>query len=210
MPRWADLIVGGWQTSSNFFAKSGTRFTPYWLCDNCDPVFPGNIASSSVDAVGDFNNTSFRPNILSQNYNQRVGNAIWNIAAFGPPSVGSDLFSNSAVAKRNFLTGPGTWGVNLGVHKNFHFGERITAEIGADVDNIFNHPLLSPDFNYGGGGGPFAMVGDFNIAVDQTTGKLLPITDVTPNPTFGQLINSFPQEGIDDRRAVRLRLRITF
>lgn len=210
MPTWADLIVGGWQTSSNFFAKSGTRFTPYWICDNCDPVLPGNIASSSVDAVGDFNNTSFRPNIISNNFNQRVGDAIWNIAAFGPPPVGSDLFSNPAVAKRNFLTGPGTWGVNLGVHKNFHVGERVTAEIGADVDNIFNHPLLSPDSNYGGGGGPFAMVGDFNIAVDPATGKLQPITDVTPNPTFGRLINSFPQEGIDDRRTVRLRLRITF
>jgi len=55
-----------------------------------------------------------------------------------------------------------------------------------------------------------SLVGDFNISVDQTTGKLLPITDVTPNPNFGRLINSFPQEGIDDRRTVRLRLRITF
>jgi hypothetical protein len=46
--------------------------------------------------------------------------------------------------------------------------------------------------------------------VDQKTGKLLPITDVSPNPDFGRLINSFSQEGIDSRRAVRLRLRITW
>jgi hypothetical protein len=212
MPALADWIIGGWQVSSNFFAKSGTRFTPYWLCDNCDPAFPGNIASSSVDAVGDFNNTSFRPNIMSSNFNQRIGDAIWNINAFGPPSVGADVFSNPAVAKRNSLTGPGTWGVNLGVHKNFHFGERVTAELGADIDNVFNHPMLSPDFNYGGGGGPFAQVGDFNINVDQTTGKILPIAaaDITTNPSFGRVINSFAQEGIDNKRTVRLRLRVTF
>jgi hypothetical protein len=53
-------------------------------------------------------------------------------------------------------------------------------------------------------------VGDFNISVDQKTGHLLPITDVTPNPVFGRLINSFSQEGIDSRRTIRLRLRITF
>jgi hypothetical protein len=48
--------------------------------------------------------------------------------------------------------------------------------------------------------------------VDQTTGKLLPIdpADVTPNPDFGRLINTFSQEGIDNRRTVRVRLRITF
>jgi hypothetical protein len=41
---------------------------------------------------------------------------------------------------------------------------------------------------------------------------LLPLdpADVTPNPDFGRLISSFTQEGIDNRRTVRLRLRITF
>jgi hypothetical protein len=51
--------------------------------------------------------------------------------------------------------------------------------------------------------------------VDQKTGKLLPINpaipgDVNLNPLFGVLNSSFTQEGIDNRRTVRLRLRITF
>jgi hypothetical protein len=54
------------------------------------------------------------------------------------------------------------------------------------------------------------MFGDFNLEVNQTTGQLLPITQINTNPSFGQLINSFSQEGIDSRRAIRLRLRITF
>jgi len=33
---------------------------------------------------------------------------------------------------------------------------------------------------------------------------------VSPNPDFGRLIASFAQDGIDARRAIRLRLRVTF
>lgn len=216
MSRWADAIVGGWQTTFNMFAKSGTGFTPFWICDDCNPIEPGNIGISSLDAVGDFNaEPSFRPVVLSNNFNQKTGDQIWNPAAFGLPSVGADVFTQAGVAKRNMLWGPGTWGVNLGVHKDFRFSERVNVQFGADIDNVFNHPLLSPDSNAGGGGGTFALLGDFNVEVDQKTGKLLPINpaipgDVNLNPLFGVLNSSFTQEGIDNRRTVRLRLRITF
>jgi hypothetical protein len=212
--RLADTLLGGWQTTFNMFAKSGQGFTPFWICDDCDPVEPGNIAVGSIDAVGDFNaEPSFRPVVLNHNINtgKKGSNAIiWNASAFGPPSVGADLLSNPAVAKRNMLTGPGAWGVNLGIHKAFPIGERVVATLGADFDNIFNHPLLAPDANFGGGGGTFAQVGDFNINVDQTTGAVLPITNININPLFGQLTNSFPQEGVLSQRTIRLRLRITF
>jgi len=216
MNAWEDGIIGGWSTTFNMFAKSGTGFTPFWICDDCNPVEPGNIGISSVDAVGDFGaEPSYRPTVISKDYNKKTGDSIWNAPAFGLPSVGADVLSNPANAKRNLLFGPGTWGVNLGVHKDFHFGERFTAQIGADVDNVFNHPLFSPDEDSGGGGGTFALLGDFNIRVDPATGKLLPIgqghpEDIIPNPDFGRLINSFSQEGVDSRRTVRLRLRITF
>jgi len=214
MSRWADAIVGGWQTSFYMFAKSGTGFTPFWICDDCSPIEPGNIGISSLDAVGDFNSEpSFRPVVLSNNFNQRNGDIIWNAAAFGVPSVGADVFTQTGVAKRNMLWGPGTWALNLGVHKDFHFGERVAAQLGADMDNVFNHPLLSPDADAGGGGGSFALLGDFVVRVDPNTAKLLPIdtvNDVFPNPDFGRLMSSFTQEGVKNRRTVRLRLRITF
>jgi hypothetical protein len=216
MSTWVDTLLGGWQTSFNMFAKTGTGFTPFWLCDNCGPAVPGNIGVTSLDAFGDFNNEpTYRGVIVSNNYNQRNGNQIWNPNAFTVPSVGADVFDNPQVTTRNLLRGPGTWGVNLGVHKEFHFGERVKATFGADFDNVFNHPLFSPDSDYGGGGGPFAFLGDFNIAVDQTVPApgpypILPITDISPNPDFGRLIRSFSQEGVSSRREVRLRLRITF
>jgi hypothetical protein len=207
--RWTDLILGGWQTTFNMFAKTGTGFTPFWLCDDCAPLTPGNVGVTSVDAYGDFNSEpSFRPTVIG-NYKHRSGNQIWDPNAFGLPPVGADVFDNPQVAKRNLLFGPGTWGVNLGLHKQFHLGERVLAALGADVDNVFNHPLFSPDDNYGGGGGPFSFLGDFNVSVDPATLKPV-VHDVTPNPTFGQLINTFTQEGVDSRRTIRLRLRITF
>jgi hypothetical protein len=46
--------------------------------------------------------------------------------------------------------------------------------------------------------------------VDPVTRRILPITDITPNPDFGRLLTSYSQEGVDSRRAVRLKLRIVF
>ena len=167
--KWADAVIGGWQTSFNMFAKTGTGFTPFWICDDCDPALPGNIGVGSLDAYGDFNaEPSFRP-VVTGNFNKRNGNQIWDPNAFALPPLGADIFDNPQVAKRNLLTGPGTWGVNLGVHKNFQIGERVMASLGADINNVFNHPLFSPDSDYGGGGGPFSLLGDFNIRVDPNT-----------------------------------------
>jgi len=113
------------------------------------------------------------------------------------------------------LWGPGTWGVNLGLHKDFQFSDRVKIQFGADVDNIFNHPLLSPDSNAGGGGGLFALLGEFFIRVDPNTLKIEPIgqthpEDVIRNDQFGRLQSSFTQEGVNNRRTIRLRLRLTF
>ena len=233
--RLADAVVGGWQTTFQMFAKTGTGYTPFWLCDDCDPVFPGNVGSSSMDAVGDFNFPTFRPNIASHNFStgqSGSGATIWNAQAFTVPSVTSDFFSNPAVAKRNVLIGPSLWGLNIGVHKNFRITERVTASLGADFDNVLNHPLLAPDLNDGGGGGTFAMVGDFYLP-DPIAGPsghqpvLVPITSNTPpvgnscpisgpncyfeyNSSFGQLIKGYDQEGVTSRRQIRLRLRVTF
>jgi hypothetical protein len=217
-----DAIVGGWQASFNMFAKSGTAFTPFWDCGDCDPVMPGNVASGAVDAVGDFNNPSLRPKLIGNPRLNRAKGFQFNPTAFTVPDIGSTLFSDPLAARRNTLNGPGTYGVNLGVHKSIHVTDRVAVQLGADIDNVLNHPMLAPDENNGGGGGNFARLGTFNLQVNRTTPPppgqqpaLLPIntTDPSlfqPNPTFGQLNNSYSQEGVSGNRAIRLRGRITF
>ena len=117
--------------------------------------------------------------------------------------MGSDLFSNPNVAVRNLLSGPGTYGLNLGLKKFFTFRENIRIELGADVNNILNHPMLSPDaYDIG-------ALGNFTLKVNPTSLKP-EIQSVERNPDFGRLLSSYDQEGVDSRRAVRLRMRITF
>jgi len=210
MSGWLNAIVGGWETSFNMFAESGAGYTPFWVCDDCGPISLGNIGVGSEDAVGDFNNVSYRP-LVTGNYKHRSGDQIWDPNAFALPPVGADLFNKPQVAKRNLLIGPGAWGVNLGVHKEFRLSERFRATFGADIDNVFNRRLFIPSSDYGGGGGPFAQLGDFSLAVDPVT--LQPVVDqasIFQNPDFGRLKMTFPQENVADRRKVRLRLRITF
>ena len=208
MPKWLDHMAGGWQLSSQMFAKSGTGFTPYWQCDNCsgNGVYPGNMATEFTDAVGGFGDSgnSYRPLVVGDWKKGVSGDKIWNTAAFGLPTVGADVLDNPQVAKRNILDGPGTWAANLSVRKNFRVTERLRANLGAVFDNLFNHPLLSPTDYL------MAWLGSFSIEVDQKTGKLLPIKVFSPNPDFGRVWQSYRQENIDNRRSVRLMLRFTF
>ena len=202
VPSVVDAIAGGWQASFNMFAKSGYGFTPYWFCGNCDPAFPGNIGSGSIDAVGGFGGTSFRP-IVTGNPQVRSGDRYFDPNAFGGPPVGADVFDNPNVAKRNLLKGPGAWGTNLGLDKSFRLGERFRLRLGAQFNNVFNHPLRPPsDIQV-------ANLGTFNIAVNSAT-RQVEIASFDRNPDFGRFFDSFSQENIDSRRTVRITLRLTF
>ncbi len=112
VPTMVEAIAGNWQMSWNLFAKSGFGLTPYWDCGNCYPVFPGNIGSDSIDAVGGFGGTTFRPIVIG-NPQVRSGDRFFNPDAFGAPPLGADLFDNPTVARRNSLKGPGAWGAPI-------------------------------------------------------------------------------------------------
>ena len=179
--RWADAVIGGWQASTNLFFKTGVGFTPFYDCGDCDPVLPGNVASGTLDAVGDFNATSVR---AVMNGNPRSGapsGFFWNSGAFSLPSMGANLYTQAGIAGRNSIYGPSMYGVNLGVHKSFRVNDRIAIQLGADINNVFNHPMLSPDQGDGGGcEGCFANVGTFNLMVDQTAREPLEPRDISP------------------------------
>jgi len=203
IPAFVDAIAGGWQMSWNMFAKSGFGFTPYWECDNCDGIYPGNIASGSIDAVGGFGGTSFRP-VVTGDPNVRSGDRFFNPNAFGPPPLGADLFDNPNVAKRNLLKGPGAWGTNLGLDKSFRLGEKFRLKFGAQFNNVFNHPLRPPS-----GDQTVALLGSFSLAVNPAN-RQIRLDTIDPNPDFGRFFDSFSQENIDSRRTIRLTLRLTF
>ena len=111
------------------------------------------------------------------------------------------------------LQGPGTWGVNLGIHKDFHFGGTLDgARSGQILITSSTIHCFRLDADNGGGGGTFALLGDFNLGVDPgdgvTPATFKPvIADVTRNEDFGKLLQTFSQEGIDNH-ASRCVLRL--
>jgi outer membrane receptor protein involved in Fe transport len=51
---------------------------------------------------------------------------------------------------RNFFRGPGSWGIDLTVNKNFAITERTQLRFGADFFNVLNHPIdTNPDATTG-------------------------------------------------------------
>jgi hypothetical protein len=247
MSRLTDAVIGGWQATTNMFAKSGVGFTPTWSCGDCDPTMAGNIASGDEDATGDEGPT-YRARIVNNPYagqnkhyqfaaepTDGLGNPT-SSAAFQLPNLGSTYWTDPTVARRGALTGPSTWGVNLGLHKSFHVTDRIAVKIGADADNVFNHPMLSPTSldNFGNigtinnltpasldgvsdgnplpagvgtPGGPAQPALQPFTSVGNGTGG---VSTIVYNPAFGLKNVSYSQEGIAGNRIIRLIGRITF
>jgi len=96
-----DEILGGWPDQLHMFAKSGDRIYPIVDCDNCDPALPGHIGVGSLDATGDFNAEPSYRALVTETTTRKNGDQLWDPNAFGLPTLGSDLFSNPQVAKRN-------------------------------------------------------------------------------------------------------------
>ena len=113
----ADLL-GGWQLTWNFIARSGQPFTP--TVDG-DPANLGFSGYSRPDLVGD-------PHVSTP-----TADAWYNIAAFAIP-VG-----HFGTAGRNLLRVPGFWNADLGVLRNVRLGAARSLEIRAEVFNVFNN-----------------------------------------------------------------------
>ncbi len=118
------------------------------------------------------------------------------------------MYDNPANAKRGALYGPGAYGVNLGITKNFHITERVRLNVRAVFDNLFNHPLRPIP----GDSSTVGDLGSFDISVNPKTLKVNPIdpSTIIPNPDFGRFLFSSPQEAIAAQRQIRLSARITW
>ena len=115
-------VVNGWQLSAIVTLQSGLPFTVTTGKDN------------NLDG-----NTNDRGNLIGNPYldphrGQAVVTGEWfNTAAFASPANGAD-----GTSARNLLTGPGTKNVDLGLFRNFQFGERMKLQARGEFSNAFN------------------------------------------------------------------------
>jgi Carboxypeptidase regulatory-like domain/TonB dependent receptor-like, beta-barrel len=131
--RAADLLVGGWQLSSNTVIYSGLAFTPTVSGTNCSV----NAGPCRPDLVGDADPSSrsrdqwFVPATVDLTTGALTGGP-WAKAADGQ-------FGN---VKYNSFRGPGFWQSNLSLFKRFKVTEGSNLEFRAEGFNIFNHVNL--------------------------------------------------------------------
>jgi outer membrane receptor protein involved in Fe transport len=158
---WADEIVGGWSSSLTWVAQSGTPFTI--AADNTGPAGAtdtrranvvrdafssgGSPDPSNIDAFKDANGIAIPcPKSVRNRTNW------YNPCAFANPLPGSQItapVTDTATAiqylggKSNQIYGPGYYGVNMSIFKNFAIWREQYLQFRADGFNVLNHPTFA-------------------------------------------------------------------
>ncbi|HKZ81209.1 MAG TPA: TonB-dependent receptor [Pyrinomonadaceae bacterium] len=131
--RAADLLVGGWQISSNTVIYSGLAFTPSVSGTNCS-----------------VNEGPCRPDLVGEAFPSDQSRNQWFIPAQVDPMTGAITGGPWAKAAAgqfgnvgsNRFRGPGFWQSNLALFKKFRVTESSNLEFRAEGFNIFNHVNL--------------------------------------------------------------------
>ncbi|MGA3106431.1 MAG: carboxypeptidase-like regulatory domain-containing protein [Terriglobales bacterium] len=132
-------VVGGWRISGTFIHQSGNPFTV-------------TTNDNTVHSITDCNNCVSYPNVVADTHVGNPGISGWfNQTAFvgAVPLVtstptGAFEYGDEA---RNSLRGPRLTVLNMGIGKNFSFGERVKLEVRSDWVNVLNHPSFNTPGN---------------------------------------------------------------
>ncbi len=145
---FVNTLFGGWALNAFATARSGTPFNV--------AISTNDIASSGLVNV--------RPNVTGEPF------WIYDDSLAGGRRLNPDAFDFATIPAnglhgnlgRNQLRGLGAWQVNLSLHKNFRFTERINLRLGIDSFNVLNHAnFANPTQTRGSVSGPFRDFGLF-------------------------------------------------
>jgi hypothetical protein len=136
MPGWANQIVGGWEVSGIFTARTGLAFS------TTTGTFPVGFNFNSPGAFNAGNIAALRP---------RIHDSGATIQFFDDPDVVFDLDNpqdglfrfprHGEIGSRNVLRGPSFWNLDTAVMKNFKmpWSENQSLQIRWESFNLFNH-----------------------------------------------------------------------
>ncbi len=173
--RWANrrgvasALAGGWQVNAVFSSYTGTPFTV-------------TSAGTSLNAPG---NSQVADQVKAEV--ERFGNVGRGSSFFDPlafRAVTEPRFGNAGL---KMLRGPGVVNVDMGLFRNFAFGERVALQFRAEAFNVGN----TPHFN-----NPGANASSMILNTDGTVRSLGGFTEVTG--------------AARDERQFRLALRVSF
>jgi hypothetical protein len=177
--RILNVIVGGWIFSENFTARSGLPFT---VTDGTTAISNGGLATP-VQALGPaqqqcvngnsqcFNSAQFAPNYVP--------------GPNGTPGIALGYFPTQM---RGQYRGPGFFNSDFSFGKDFHVGERVRLNVGANLYNIFNHPnFQNPNHVWTNSGCDQISPGNYGPSCGQITGQAAP-----PTGPYGSFFNGLP------------------
>ena len=136
-PGWVNHIIGGWEVSGIFTARTGLAFS------TTTGTFPVGFNFNSPAAFGTGNLAALQPRI-----HDAAGNTIQFFdnptAVFDPqnPTAGVLRYPrHGEIGSRNVLRGPSFWNLDTAVMKNFKmpWSEQQSVQIRWESFNVFNH-----------------------------------------------------------------------
>nr|WP_183792115.1 TonB-dependent receptor [Edaphobacter lichenicola] len=157
---WVDLIAGGWASSLTWVSQSGTPFTVDANNSGAAGATDNRRANVVRDAFStggspDPSNTSLTPADCPTSVRNRTN--WYNPCAFANPLPGNLIttpVTDTATAieylggKSNQIYGPGYYGVNMSLFKNFTTWREQYLQFRADGFNVLNHPTLANPSTY--------------------------------------------------------------
>ena len=130
----ADGIFNGWQMTGIITARSGG---PFSINSGKDNSLSGPTTNSGTnDNADQISANSSRPSGVNQLLEW------FNTAAYVQNQLGT--FGTTG---RNSLRGPGAWGVDMGVFKEFGITERLRSQFRFEAFNFFNHANFGSPVN---------------------------------------------------------------
>ena len=147
--RWADALVGGWQTSNIFLWQSGPFLTAYFDAGVIDPSGTGSGtlvggAQQRPDRVGNANTGGHdRNHWFNNNAFACPGQTGFASVATCNVGVGSLPIGRYGTESVGDLHGPGTVSLSSGLSKNFSLTESVHLRAEGTFTNVLNHTNLA-------------------------------------------------------------------
>lgn len=148
--RWEDLAVGGWSSSLTFAAQTGTPFTVY---PNISTAAGGGARAIKIrDPFASGGSPDLTNSSIACATETRTRQHWYNPCAFANPLPGNQITSPVTDAqtaltylggRSNNIYGPGYYGVNMSLFKNFTTFREQYLQFRADAFNLLNHPTLA-------------------------------------------------------------------
>jgi len=158
--KWMDEAIGGWSSSLTFAAQTGTPFTVYPSISTANGGSARAILKRDPFAAGGSPDPTNTQNLQSCPTQTKTRANWYNPCAFANPLPGNLITGTNVVTdeptaiaylggRSNVIYGPGYYGVNMSIFKNFVTFREQYLQFRADAFNLLNHPTLANPSNEG-------------------------------------------------------------